>query len=104
MSEELSLEDKDRLLTRIACADLMEHILDSFGGSTIYAVTRGWQITHLISRQEMVEAASALTFEHAVHDAAIGTIFVPQSATITREIAGRILLESGQVKTIFWEV
>ena len=102
-SAKISLETKESLLTRLARDGLMKNVIASVAGSTLYAVSEGWQLRYLKDAQEITETLDSEAFEAAVQNPDVGAIFVPKSAAITREIAERISTRNGQPKTIFWE-
>lgn len=100
----LDTEQKESLLATLAKQGLMTQKIASVDSSGIYAVTEGWQVTYLRDAKQVLETLDSEGFEAAAQNPDIGTIFVPKAAAMTREIAERILIRSGQPKTVFWEV
>jgi hypothetical protein len=91
------------MLFTLACQSSSKIPLARAKESIIYAVTGDWQQRFFRDAENVVKPLSALEFEAAVQDSTVETIFVPEEAALTLEIAQRILQRNPQIMTIYWE-
>lgn len=100
-----SLEaDNSEILARLTRQSLIPYRLGSVNGSDIYQVNESWQREELLKDENVRAVVSADDFESAVQNPKVFTIFVLKTASLTQEIAERILERNSLNKTVFWEI
>lgn len=92
------------LLRRLSRQSLDRFYLGAVNGSDIYQIQEGWQREILTNDPAITIAINAREFEDAVRAQDISSIFVPHNASLTQEIAERILNRNPLSKTVYWEV
>lgn len=83
-------------------ARLQAQKMATIEGSSIFAVPGGWAADVLRTEGHVVTTETPTTFEAAVQDPTVRTIFVPRD-TFGWRLMERILTRNSLVKTIFWE-
>lgn len=102
LDDQPTSEQSAEMLFTIACQSSSKIKLAAAKDSVIYAVTGDWQQRFFIDAENVIKPRSALEFEAAVQDPTAETIFVPEDAALTLEIAHRILQRNPLTKTIYW--
>ena len=88
----------------VARAKVSDTVPYKAGESYLYEITAGWESDLLRRDTDTLTVRNGFELEQAFFAPRIKTIYVPQDASITRNIIRRVCSRHGQGKTVFYEV